>query len=127
VGKVENHELYLAISDVLCLPSHREGFGTIVIDAAALGVPTIGSNIPGLVDSIVDGKTGLLFPVGDVQALAGIMTDFLEKPDKYENMRLSAKARVDEFFTADLLYDSLKALYLELAGDRTRVEVDKHG
>jgi glycosyltransferase involved in cell wall biosynthesis len=127
VGQVENHELYLAISDVLCLPSHREGFGTIVIDAAAMGVPAIGSNIPGLVDSIEDGQTGLLFPVGDVEALAGIMVEFLENPGKYEKMRRSAKARVDEFFAADLLYDAMKTLYLELAGDRTRVEVSKHG
>ncbi len=114
VGQVENHELYLAISDVLCLPSYREGFGTIVIDAAALGIPTIGSNIPGLVDSIMDGQTGVLFPAGDVNALAGIMKDFLENPGKYEKMRLHAKARVNEFFTADLLYGALKALYLEL-------------
>ena len=127
VGQVENHELYLAISDVLCLPSYREGFGTIVIDAAALGVPTIGSNIPGLVDSIENGQTGVLFPVGDVDALAGIMTDCLENPGKYENMRLHAKARVDEFFAADLLYDALKALYLELADNRARVDVSKHG
>ena len=127
VGQVENHELYLAISDVLCLPSYREGFGTIVIDAAALGVPTIGSNIPGLVDSIENGQTGVLFPVGDVDALAGIMMDCLENPRKYEKMRLHAKARVDEFFTADLLYDALKALYLELADNRARVDVSKHG
>jgi glycosyltransferase involved in cell wall biosynthesis len=127
VGKVENHELYLAISDVLCLPSYREGFGSIVIDAAALGVPAIGSNIPGLVDSIEDGKTGMLFPAGDVDALAGIMTDFLESPEKYKKLRLSAKARVEEFFTADLLYESLKSLYLELADNRTGAKVGKHG
>lgn len=127
VGQVVNHELYLAISDVLCLPSYREGFGTIVIDAAALGVPAIGSNIPGLVDSIEDGHTGILFPAGNVDALAGIMANFLENPGKYEKMRLSAKARVDEFFTADLLYDTLKTLYLESAQNRTRVRVRKHG
>jgi len=127
VGKVDNHELYLAISDVLCLPSHREGFGTIVIDAAALGVPTIGSNIPGLVDSIEDGRTGVLFTEGDIEMLAGVMTDFLEHPDKYENMRQSAKARVDEFFTADLLYDELKKMYLALAGYPTCSEAGKHG
>jgi glycosyltransferase involved in cell wall biosynthesis len=120
VGQVENHELYLAISDALCLPSYREGFGSIVIDAAALGVPAIGSNIPGLVDSIEDGKTGLLFPAGDVDALAGIMAEFLENPGKYAKMRLSARTRVDEFFTADVLYDALKALYLELADNRLR-------
>ena len=127
VGKVENHELYLAISDVLCLPSYREGFGSIVIDAAAMGVPAIGSNIPGLVDSIEDGKTGILFPAGDVGALAGIMMDFLENPGKYKNMRLSAKARVDALFTADLLYESLKSLYLELANGQRGVKVEKHG
>ena len=121
VGKAENHELYLAISDVLCLPSHREGFGTIVIDAAALGVPAIGSDIPGLVDSIQDGKTGLLFPVGDVGALARIMAEFLENPAKFQTMRLQAEARVKEFFTADLLYGALKALYLELSDNRAHV------
>lgn len=126
VGQVDNHELYLANSDVLCLPSHREGFGTIVIDAAALGVPTIGSNIAGLVDSIEDGKTGLLFPAGDVDALAGIMAEFLQNPSKYEQMRLSARARVVEFFTADLLYDALKALYLELAEYRRRARASKY-
>lgn len=127
VGQVENHELYLAISDVLCLPSHREGFGNIVIDAAALGVPAIGSNIPGLVDSIEDRQTGLLFPVGDVDALARLMADFLENPAKYQAMRLQAKARVESFFSADLLYDALKKMYLESAGDRTAAKANKHG
>lgn len=125
VGQVGNHELYLACSDVLCLPSYREGFGTIVIDAAALGIPTIGSNIPGLVDSIEDGQTGLLFPVGDIDALVRIMVEFLESPDKYEKMRFAAKTRVDEFFTADLLYDALKALYFELADNRARLGVTR--
>lgn len=127
VGPVENHELYLAISNVLCLPSHREGFGTIVIDAAALGLPAIGSNIPGLIDAIEDGKTGVLFPAGDIRTLAGIMTDCLENPDKYVEMGRKAKARVIQFFSADALYDSLKALYLELVGSRTRVEMNKNG
>jgi glycosyltransferase involved in cell wall biosynthesis len=126
-GQVENHELYLAISDVLCLPSHREGFGTIVIDAAALGVPAIGSDIPGLVDAIEDRKTGMLFPAGDSDALSRIMTDFLEHPEKFNDMRLYARQRVHKFFTADLLYDALKALYLELAGSRIRKKANNHG
>jgi len=62
IGKVDNHEVYLAISDLLCLPSYREGFGSIVIDAAAASVATIGSDIPGLVDAIENGKTGVAFP-----------------------------------------------------------------
>ena len=115
VGQVGNHEVYLAATDVLCLPSYREGFGTIVIDAAAVGVPTIGSNISGLRDSIEDGKTGQLFPAGDVGALTQIMLDTIEDPKKYQEMGAAARARVDAFFTADLLYSSLKALYMKLA------------
>jgi len=116
IGQVENHELYLAISDVLCLPSHREGFGTIVIDAAALGVPAVGSRIPGLVDAIEDGHTGVLFPEGDIDALADCMRDFLEHPGQYEQMRVNASRRVAESFSADVLYGALKDMYLELAG-----------
>ena len=111
---VDNHEEYLAISDVLCLPSYREGFGSIVIDAAALGVPTIGSNIPGLVDSVEDGQTGVLFPAGDVAALIRAMSDLLENRDKHEKMRVSARARVLRYFSADVLYQELRAFYLNL-------------
>lgn len=114
VGQVDNHEAYLAIADVLCLPSYREGFGTIVIDAAAMGKPTIGSDIVGLVDSIENHKTGLLFPAGDVDALTEAMRSFLESPGKQEKMGVAARNRVEQFFSADILYSELKNLYFEL-------------
>lgn len=111
IGRVENHEEHLAISNVLCLPSYREGFGTIVIDAAALGVPTIGSNIVGLVDSIEDGKTGVLFPAGDIQRLVDIMLSFSRDKSATNCMGMCAKARVETHFTADILYMALKDIY----------------
>ena len=115
VGHVDDHEVYLAITNVLCLPSYREGFGSIVIDAAATGVPTIGSRIPGLTDSVADGETGILFPAGDVDELVKVMTHFIENPQVCKEMGNKAKARVDEFFSADLLYVSLKQFYMDLA------------
>lgn len=114
VGQVDNHAAYLAIADVLCLPSYREGFGTIVIDAAAMGKPTIGSDIVGLVDSIENHKTGLLFPAGDVDALTKAMMTFLESPDQLETMGVAARKRVEKFFSADILYSELKNLYFQL-------------
>ena len=69
VGAVSSHEKYLSAFDLLCLPSFREGFGSIVIDAAALGIPTIGSRIPGLVDAIDELSTGILFNCGDADDL----------------------------------------------------------
>jgi glycosyltransferase involved in cell wall biosynthesis len=112
IGQVRNHELYLFISDVLCLPSSREGFGTIVIDAAAAGVPAIGSDIVGLVDSIEDGKTGILFPAGNVDKLCQAMLSMIENRPRCREMGAAARLRVESFFTADRMYASLKDLYL---------------
>lgn len=109
---VSNHEVYLAASDVLCLPSYMEGFGSVVIEAAAMGVPTIGSNIPGLVDSIEDGATGVLLPVGDIEALSNKMIDFVKNPGKYDGMRQLAIRRAEKYFSADMLYVALKDCYV---------------
>ena len=114
IGRVENHELYLAISNVLCLPSYREGFGSIVIDAAAAGIPTIGSNIVGLVDSIEDGKTGILVPAGDIDGLVQAMLSLIEDPQHCKEMGVAARHRVETYFTADQMYAALKTFYLAL-------------
>jgi glycosyltransferase involved in cell wall biosynthesis len=70
----------LATMTVLALPSHREGFGHALLEAAAMEVPTVGSDIPGISDAIADGRTGLLFPVHDVEALTGHLLALLRDP-----------------------------------------------
>ena len=62
-------EIYMNMSDLICLPSYREGFGNVIIEAAAVGVPSIVSDIYGLNDAIVDGETGLTFNVGNINDL----------------------------------------------------------
>lgn len=115
VGQVSNHEQYLAITDVLCLPSYREGFGTIVIDAAAMGIPTIGTRIPGLLDAVDDGQTGVLFPAGDLSEMARLMQVFIDDPKVRRAMGDKARERVAAFFTADRLYAALRDCYWEYA------------
>lgn len=117
IGSVNNHEVYLCISNVLCLPSHREGFGSIVIDAAATGIPTIGTKIPGLVDSVIDNQTGSLIELGDVTAFTDSMISYIEQPSKVELFGNNAKERVDKYFAADLHYAALKSFYLKLANE----------
>jgi len=115
IDQVDNHELFLAVTDVLCLPSYREGFGTIVIDAAALSVPTIGSNIVGLVDAIDNNKTGVLFSAGNINELTLAMLSFLKCPAQLKSMGEAARQRVECCFSADKLYADLKRFYFDIS------------
>lgn len=68
-GYTTQVEKYLAASDVYVLPSYREGFGSAVVEAEAMGVPVIVSDIPGPTDAMLDGKTGILTPKADARKL----------------------------------------------------------
>ncbi len=111
-GIVDNHEEFLNISDVLCMPSHREGFGTVVIEAAALSVPCVGTKISGLVDSVVDGKTGLLFERNDFSECARQLLSLADDRGYLNKLGRNAHDRASHFFSTDYLYKSLYAFYM---------------
>ncbi|MDP3539051.1 MAG: glycosyltransferase [Azonexus sp.] len=94
---------YLAAADVLVLPSYREGFGTVVLEAAAVGLPTIASRIYGLTDAVQEQMTGLLFPVGDVAALRFAMEAMLDDPECRIGMGSAARQRALQEFSADVV------------------------
>ena len=116
-GTVFNHEEYLHASDVLCLPSYREGFGSVLVDAAALGVPCVGSRIAGLVDSVVDGETGLLHPAGDISRLAELLTTLERDRVLLKQLGEQARARVLAHFSTAHMGELLVDFYQsQLAG-----------
>ena len=65
-------------ADILCLPSYREGFGSVVIEAAACGIPTIGYKTNGLIDSVVNNKTGILVDYKNIDELCKAMLKLLK-------------------------------------------------
>lgn len=69
IGQTFTPESYMAAADILLLPSYREGFGSVIIEAAACGLPAIAYRIDGVVDAIVDGETGVLVDLGNVEGL----------------------------------------------------------
>jgi glycosyltransferase involved in cell wall biosynthesis len=99
VGKTKQPEAYMAAADVFVLPSYREGFGTVVIEAAACGTPAVVSDIYGLSDAIVNEETGLLVPVRDVNSLAQAMLDLATDPAKRTRMGKAARQRAQVQFS----------------------------
>jgi glycosyltransferase involved in cell wall biosynthesis len=99
-GYTDIPEAYLAIADILCLPSYREGFGTVVIEAAAMGVPTVGTDIYGLSDAVAQGETGILVPPRNVGELAAALEKLLSNPPLRTQMGVAARQRAIEKFDA---------------------------
>lgn len=110
----QNPEQILAASDFLCLPSHREGFGMVIIEAAALGVPAIGTRIHGVTDAIEDGQTGLLVPLGDVEALAKAITLWCENPQELALYSKAARERVISKFEQQKIVANYVEYFLEI-------------
>jgi glycosyltransferase involved in cell wall biosynthesis len=82
---------YMASADVLCLPSYREGFGSVIIEAASVGIPAVASNIYGITDAIEASVTGLLHVAGDVADLHSKMRQMID--DQESRTRMGANAR----------------------------------
>ncbi|HDL00618.1 MAG TPA: glycosyltransferase, partial [candidate division Zixibacteria bacterium] len=70
----------MAAADIFCLPSYREGFGNVIIEAGATGVPAVGCNIYGVKDAIQDGITGLLYEPRNIKELENKMQRFIDDP-----------------------------------------------
>jgi glycosyltransferase involved in cell wall biosynthesis len=114
IGYTECPERYLAISDIFCLPSYREGFGTVVIEAAAMGLPTVGTTIYGLIDAVVDGETGILVPPRDDRALLAALKSLLDYPDTLHAMGKAARARCFKHFDARIVNEKVAQEYLNI-------------
>lgn len=115
IGYSKEPERYLAVTDVFCLPSYREGFGNVVIEAAAMGVPAVGTDIVGLRDAISDGNTGLLVPVKNVTALADALGKLLEDDGLRHAMGEQARKRAVAEFDARRVSAMVLEEYLRLA------------
>jgi glycosyltransferase involved in cell wall biosynthesis len=97
-GFCANPEYFMAIADILCIPSYREGFGTVVIEAAAMGIPVVGTNIYGLSDAIVNGETGLLVEKKNVLQLMEALQTLVKNEQLRKKLGDQAKERaINEF------------------------------
>ena len=100
-------------ADVFCLPSYREGFGTSIIEAASCGIPSIGTRIYGIIDAIVDNKTGLLVNVKSIDSLTFGMLKMAKNNSFRKEMGIRAEKNALERFDSDRVTEGLLLILKE--------------
>lgn len=108
-GPTSSPERYMAAADVFILPSYREGFGSVIIEAAACGIPAIAYRIDGVVDAIVEDRTGCFVAKGDVGGLAKMIERLGSDPVLVNDLgQIALQRAVNDFSSV-----SVSAVWLE--------------
>ncbi|MEK9568315.1 MAG: glycosyltransferase family 4 protein [Paracoccaceae bacterium] len=110
-------EKFMAAADVFCLPSYREGFGTVLINAAAVGIPAIASRIYGSEEAIQENVTGLLIEAGNSKELAEKMLLLSKNSDLRSELGTKARQRAEEFFSESAVTDAVLEFYSNVLSD----------
>jgi glycosyltransferase involved in cell wall biosynthesis len=98
---------WFSVADILCLPSYREGFGTVIIEAAACGIPALCSNIYGLQDSVIKYKTGFFHKVGSINDIKKKMLYIINNKKLTKQYGALARKRVIKDFEQSILTKKL--------------------
>ena len=100
----KNISEFIKKSTIIVLPSYREGFPKILMEAAACGRPIITTNVPGCKDAIVNNKTGILIPSKNYKALANAINKLSQDRNKIEKFSFEARNyAVDNFNIKDVI------------------------
>jgi glycosyltransferase involved in cell wall biosynthesis len=102
-GETLNPEKWFSMADILCLPSYREGFGSVVIEAGSCNLPTLGSNIYGITDAIVKNQTGFLHKVGSISDIKKKMLFVIKNRKLLKKYGQRARKRVKKKFEENLI------------------------
>ena len=114
VGETLNPEKWFSMADILCLPSYREGFGSVVIEAGSCNLPTLGSNIYGITDAIVKDQTGFFHKVGSISDIKKKMLLVIKNRKLLKEYGKRARKRVEKKFEESLISEK----FLELIKSR---------
>jgi glycosyltransferase involved in cell wall biosynthesis len=113
VGLSKDPQRYLAAANVLCLPSYREGFGNVIIEAASMAIPAIASKIYGISDAVIHQKTGLLHRPKDTAEILRYMNLFLADSKLLKTYGHAAKKRARREFGSGAMSQHWLNFYLK--------------
>jgi glycosyltransferase involved in cell wall biosynthesis len=111
VGFTDQPENYMSVADVLCLPSYREGFSTVIIEAASVGLPAIASRIYGIADTVVEGVTGILHQPAADHEIAEAMLLTASNENLRRQMGAAARMRAIDMFSEERVLKAFAEFY----------------
>ncbi|MCZ8512974.1 N-acetyl-alpha-D-glucosaminyl L-malate synthase BshA [Paenibacillus filicis] len=115
-GKQDDVAQLLSLSDLMLLPSEKESFGLVALEAMACGVPTVASNAGGIPELITHGETGFLAPIGDVDQMALYASSLLKDEASYHRMKEACLYRARYTFCNDAITRQYEEIYYRVLG-----------
>ena len=116
LGKQDNLAELYSISDVILLLSKKESFGLVLLEAMACEVPAIGTNVGGIPEVIVDGETGYLCELGDIETAASLAIQLLSNDELHQRFSKAAVERVNDTFCSHRITAQYEEIYQQLVG-----------
>ena len=110
-GWITDPAPYYHVMDVFAFPTHREGFGLVSIEAQAAEVPVVATTATGVRDSVLDGVSGFLTPVGDVRALTEAIEHLLHDAELRRQMGKAGHSWVARTFDRQIVWADIKNRY----------------
>jgi N-acetyl-alpha-D-glucosaminyl L-malate synthase BshA len=125
LGKQSELASVLSASDVFLMPSGNESFGLSALEAMACGLPVVSSDVGGLPELNIDGETGFVVPVGDVQAIAERTLELLKDKPLYTRTSKAAYKRATVEFTKERIVPQYEAAYERVLNGKPSKAVTK--
>ncbi|REJ20479.1 MAG: N-acetyl-alpha-D-glucosaminyl L-malate synthase BshA [Paenibacillaceae bacterium] len=116
LGKQDDVAQVISVADLLLLPSEKESFGLVALEAMACGVPTIGSLAGGIPELVAHGTTGFLAPVGDTEQMAEYAVRLLSDESMYARFREACLERARTTFCNDRITAEYERIYYRVLG-----------
>jgi len=118
LGIVDGVASIIPQADVFLFPSDGESFGLAPLEALLCEVPVVGARAGGLPEVVIDGESGYLHPVGDVESMAASCHRILTEPGLKERLGRAGRKRSMEMYSPDVIIPQWEALYAEVAEKR---------
>jgi glycosyltransferase involved in cell wall biosynthesis len=118
-GPVPDTVPFYAAMDVVALPTYREGFPNAALEAAAMALPIVATSVPGCVDAVQDGVTGILVPAQDAEGLERALRNYLSDPALRVKHGEAGRRRVATEFRREAIWDGILLEYIDLLSGST--------